>query len=49
MEEIWSTGTRNVTTIPEMYSEDYFALAGVSLEFAHASALLFRYTDAALQ
>jgi len=48
MSEYWSTGSRNVTAVPEMYSEEYFACARCSLEFASAAPLIFQYSDAAL-
>ena len=46
--DLWSSGNRDVTEIPQMYSEDYFALARCSLEFGNAVPLLFQYSDAAL-
>jgi len=49
LENLWSTGSRDVTYVPEMYSEDYYTLARISLEFAHGAALTFQYTDAALK
>lgn len=45
--DIWSQGNRNVTVIPAMYSDEYYALARCSLEFCGAIPLLFQYTDAA--
>lgn len=44
LESYWGNGSRNVTFIPEMFSNDYYALARCSLEFSAASALLFQYS-----
>ena len=49
MSQYWTNGNRNVTAIPEMYSDEFYALARCSLEFANAVPLLFQYTDAALE
>lgn len=49
LKELWSSGERNVTYVPEMYSENYYTLARISLEFGCAVPLLFQYTDAGLE
>lgn len=46
-ENLWSNGSRDVTAIPEMFSDDFYSLARISLEFGNAVPLLFQYTDAA--